>query len=108
MSFAALLDKVCSVQRAAVQQTATGATLRVWAELTSTAPCSIQPGLSTHRRSSDGGLTEGEPAIGFFLADEDVASGDRIVLNGDTYEVGTAEVIRGHHLEAKMRKVTGT
>jgi len=102
-----MMDELASITRATVSQNEEGDTERVFEEVASDVPCSVQRG-SGSRRTEDGGYVRVETWRGFFLPGVDIQIGDRVVTDKTTqvYEVAGLDYIR-NHFEVQLRAVAG-
>lgn len=105
MSFGGLLNEVVSIERAVVTGTPTGVHARTWTVVATGVPAAVQQ-LRGGLRQLDFGRRDESGALGFFGPEAPLIPGDRIVrADGSRWEATVVEGLRGHHLEAALRRV---
>lgn len=105
MSFEGLLDERVTIERAAAAGAPTGVQARTWAVVATGVATAIQP--------PRGGLVQREfgrrdeaSALAFFAVGVPLSAGDRVVrADGSRWEARLVASVRGHHLEAELRRV---
>lgn len=104
MSFSNLLNQAGSITRQGGGSSDSGVAIRTYALVASGVPCALQRP-SGGIRQEDAGKVSTAVWRAFLEADADLREHDRFVCEGTTYEVSTVENLRGHHLEADLRRV---
>tara|TARA_Y100000310_G_scaffold337164_1_gene423540 strand:+ start:1760 stop:2083 length:324 start_codon:yes stop_codon:yes gene_type:complete len=107
MSYTSLLRQTCTIQRATISTIASGGGEReqTFANLATDVRCLIQPTggamfARTYSRDLDADF------LGFFLAAQDIAEGDRVIEGGVTYTVRLVSDAAGqdHHKEVSLAR----
>lgn len=105
MSFEALLRETVSLERAQVSAAPTGVHVRNWTVVATAVRAEIQQ-LGGGPTERDWGRADRTTAVGFFAAGVGLSAGDRVVrADGSRWEAKVVEDVRGHHLEADLRRV---
>ena len=100
MSFAKLLNKLCTIQTKTESQNDTGSVTTSWADTYVSIP------VRYNRASGKGGVNNGslqvtlEDYTFYFKPDVTISIADRIVVDGKTFEVEHVYMVsNNHHLE---------
>jgi len=103
MSFEKLLNKLCTIQVKTDSQNATGSVTSSWADTYVSIPC-------RYNRATGGKVLSGayqvtlQDYVFYFKIDTTISEGNRIVVDGRTFEVLNAyKDSSGHHWEVFAR-----
>jgi len=109
MSIVALMNETCDVLRPTERVRASGVVSPATPVTIATGvACALQQKQPRGRmRQTDAGKASMAVWLGFFPATLDLRENDRVIRNGQTFEVTDVENLRDHHVEAQLRKVVG-
>lgn len=111
MSFTGLLNKLVNIQRKTQGQDPLGQMIDSWAAVYKNVPCRANPSRSSSRELQLADDAAGVSMKFYFLGEQDILQGDRLIFVDDTDEKKTYEIMlvvrdsSGHHWECDARKV---
>jgi|GEM_PF-4002304 head-tail adaptor len=106
MSFENLLNQLCSIQSKTDSQTATGQVSSAWVDKATNVKTRMVAQKNPQVFGTLGHYTVADFKF-YFLTGTDITEADRIVLNGETYDVVIAYPdSSGHHIEVGANKVS--
>lgn len=108
MGYRELLNKTCTIQTRSLDYTTNddGTPIETWANTYTNIPCTIQKD-SGNLEEIMAGQNQKSTHTLFLLTGQAIADGNRVIISGETYYVEDWEDAagRGHHIEARVRKM---